>query len=158
MAARPRDEEETYMETDRELYLVGSSSSPYTRKLRAALRYRRIPYRFVVIGSKEAKVLPERPLPLVPYLVVTGDDGAPHKAMSDTTPILNHLETAYSHRSLRPIDPALGLIDLLLEDYGDEWLSKCMFHYRWGLCARHEEGEFVSALWTKRPDDARTGR
>ncbi len=119
------------MNTDRDLYLVGSGSSPYTRKLRAALRYRRIPYRFVVIGSKEAKALPERPLPLVPYLVVPGDDATQYKAMSDTTPILKYLETAYSDRALRPVDPALGLIDLLLEDYGDEWLSKCMFHYRW---------------------------
>lgn len=123
------------METDRDLYLVGSASSPYTRKLRAALRYRRIPYRFVVIGSKEAKALPDRPLPLVPYLVVPDDDGTPLKAMSDTTPVLKYLETAYPDRPLRPVDPALGLIDLLLEDYGDEWLSKCMFHYRWAYGA-----------------------
>ena len=119
------------MENQRDLYLVGSGSSPYTRKLRAALRYRRIPYRFVVIGSKEAKTLPDRPLPLVPYLVVPGDGDAQLTAMSDTTPVLNYLETTYPHRSLRPVDPALSLIDLLLEDYGDEWLSKCMFHYRW---------------------------
>lgn len=51
--------------------------------------------------------------------------------MSDTTPILDHLEGLYPDRALRPADPALRLLDLLIEDYGDEWLSKCMFHYRW---------------------------
>lgn len=114
-----------------DLILIGSGSSPYTRKLRAALRYRRLPYRFVVIGSKEAEALPKRPLPLVPYLVLPGGADQPATAMSDTTPIFNHLEDAFPNRRLRPADPALRLIDLLLEDYGDEWLSKCMFHYRW---------------------------
>lgn len=119
------------MDSDDDLYLVGSGSSPYTRKLRAALRYRRIPYRFVVIASKEAEALPKRPLPLVPYLVLPAGADQPARAMSDTTPIFNHLEDAFPDRRLRPADPALRLIDLLLEDYGDEWLSKCMFHYRW---------------------------
>ncbi len=119
------------MSNGHDLWLVGIGASPYTRKLRAALRYRRIPYRFVIIGSKEAAALPDRPLPLVPYLVLPGADGAPSSAMSDTTPILDHLEKAYAARPLRPADPALRFIDLLIEDYGDEWLSKCMFHYRW---------------------------
>jgi glutathione S-transferase len=114
-----------------DLRLVGSGASPYTRKLRAALRYRRLPYRFVVVGSKEAKALPARPLPLLPYLILPGADGEPSQAMSDTTPILDHLEQVYSERPLRPLDPALRFIDALIEDYGDEWLSKCMFHYRW---------------------------
>lgn len=118
-------------ESDTALKLVGVGASPYTRKLRAALRYRRIPYHFVVAGSPEANALPDRPLPLVPYLVLPGADGAPATAMSDTTPILDHLEETIPERRLRPSDPALRLIDLLLEDYGDEWLSKCMFHYRW---------------------------
>lgn len=119
------------MQTD--LRLIGSGSSPYTRKLRAALRYRRIPYRFVVAGSEEQKALPERPLPLMPCLVFPDANGEPTDPMSDTTPILNRLEDDFLERSLRPADPALRLIDALIEDYGDEWLSKCMFHYRWAF-------------------------
>lgn len=118
-----------------DLRLVGMGASPYTRKLRAALRYRRIPYRFVVVGSKEAEALPKRPLPLLPCLVLPGSDGEPAEALSDTTPILDHLERAYTRRPLRPTNPALRFIDALIEDYGDEWLSKCMFHYRWSYPA-----------------------
>ncbi|MGF1456977.1 MAG: glutathione S-transferase family protein [Alphaproteobacteria bacterium] len=119
------------MSTEMDLRLVGIGASPYTRKLRAALRFRRLNYRFVVVGSKEAQALPDRPLPLVPYLILPGADGTPARAMSDTTPILSHLEDTFPNRPLRPADPVLRLIDLLIEDYGDEWLSKCMFHYRW---------------------------
>ena len=116
-------------------WLVGVGGSPYTRKLRAILRFRRIPYRFVVSGSKEAAALPERPLPLLPYLVLPGPEGEPSTVLSDTTPIVDHLEARVTSRPVRPADPALRLLDLLLEDYGDEWLSKCMFHYRWAHAA-----------------------
>jgi len=118
-----------------DLRLIGVGASPYTRKLRAALRFRRIPYRFVVVGSEEQRGLPERPLPLLPGLVLPGADGEPAETLSDTTPILDRLEVEFSERPLRPRDPALRLLDALLEDYGDEWLSKCMFHYRWSQAA-----------------------
>ena len=123
------------MEPKNELRLVGVGASPYTRKLRGALRFRRLPFRFVVVGDKQVSALPAPPLPLLPYIVLPGADGGPMTAMSDTTPILNCLEEVYTERRLRPSDPALNLIDLLLEDYGDEWLSKCMFHYRWSNAA-----------------------
>ena len=106
------------MPTD--LRLIGSGSSPYTRKLRAALRYRRIPYRFVVAGSEEQKALPERPLPLMPCLGFPDPDGEPTDPMSDTTPILNRLEDDFPERSVRPADPALRFIDALIEEEGDE--------------------------------------
>jgi glutathione S-transferase len=118
-----------------DIRLVGVGSSPYTRKLRGALRYRRLPFRFVIIGSKEAEALPDRPLPLLPYVVLPGPDGEPEEPMSDSTPIIDHLEQLVPERRLRPADPALRFLDTLIEDYGDEWLSKCMFHYRWYYAA-----------------------
>jgi len=123
------------MSEDRDLRVVGVGASPYTRKLRAALRFRRLPFQFVVAESKEARALPDRPLPLVPYLIAPDQDGALTITKSDTTPILTFLDEAFPARRLRPLDPALHLLDLLIEDYADEWLTKCMFHYRWS-CAR----------------------
>jgi len=53
------------------------------------------------------------------------------RCIPTSTPILTFLDEACQQRLLRPADAALRLLDLLMEDYGDEWLSKCMFHYRW---------------------------
>ena len=75
-----------------DLFLVGVGASPYTRKLRGALRFRRIPYRFVIGGSREAQALPDRPLPLWPYLVCPAADETPAEALSDTTPIFDRLD------------------------------------------------------------------
>ena len=61
---------------------------------RAALRFRRLPFRFVVAVSKEARALPDRPLPLLPYLIAPDADGAPTVAKSETTPILTCLDDA----------------------------------------------------------------
>ena len=114
-----------------DLRLVGSSVSPYTRKLRALLRYRRIPYQFVRAGGQESEALPPAPLPLIPYVVLPDQNGELTEAMADTTPIINRLEDDYPERAVRPMDPALAVIDALLEEFGDEWLAKCMFHFRW---------------------------
>ena len=38
--------------------LVGAYASPYSRKMRAVLRYRRIPFRWVPRGSREDVGIP----------------------------------------------------------------------------------------------------
>ena len=54
------------------LRLVGAPGSPYTRKMRAVLRYRRIPFHFVLRNSKDDKDTPEVPVSLIPVLVFRG--------------------------------------------------------------------------------------
>ncbi|MBI3783476.1 MAG: glutathione S-transferase N-terminal domain-containing protein [Deltaproteobacteria bacterium] len=41
------------------LRIVGAPGSPYSRKLRAVLRYRRIPYAWINQGSPETHGLPQ---------------------------------------------------------------------------------------------------
>ncbi len=113
------------------LTLVGGYGSPYSRKMRAVLRYRRIPFRWIMRGSAEDVGIPPVPVALIPVLVFPGDNGAPDEAMIDSTFEIMRLESMFKERSLIPPDPALAFLHSLIEDYGDEWLTKPMFHYRW---------------------------
>ena len=113
----------------RPVTLKGAYSSPYTLKMRAVLRYRRIPYRWVLRGS-EWDDLPEADVPVIPVLGFHADDGSV-EVMVDSSPQITRLEREFTERSLVPTDPALAFVDFLLEDYADEWVTKAMYHYRW---------------------------
>ena len=114
------------------LVMVGAPGSPYSRKLRAVLRYRRIPYTWVQAGGLEARGLPRPKVELLPQLIVRGVGGA-LEARTDSTPLIRELERRYEGRSVIPADPVVAFLDALLEDYADEWLTKAMFHYRWAF-------------------------
>lgn len=111
--------------------LKGAPGSPYTRKMLSALRYRRIPYRFLV-GPRGVvpEGLPAPKVDLLPTFYLPDAQGA-MQAVVDSTPILRRLEREIDGRSVLPPDPAIRFVDELLEDFGDEWLTKAMFHYRW---------------------------
>jgi glutathione S-transferase len=111
--------------------LKGAPGSPYTRKMLSALRYRRIPYRLLV-GPRgvAASGMPVPKVELLPTFYLPDAQGT-LQAVVDSTPILRRLEREIAGRSVLPDDPAIRFIDELLEDYGDEWLTKAMFHYRW---------------------------
>ncbi len=113
------------------LTLVGSPGSPYSRKLRAVLRYRRIAHRWVQRGSAQDVGIPRPAVALIPVLVLPSADGGAPEAAVDTTPLIRRLETMVAERSVIPADPVLAFLDALIEDYADEWLTKAMFHYRW---------------------------
>ena len=113
--------------------IMGDTGSPYTKKMLAVIRYRQIPYS--LIWGDPGPVLDEmglaRPKPLLlPVLVMPQLDGG-DVARCDSTPIIRDLEAIYAGRSVLPDDPAIAFLDYLIEDFGDEWCTKYMFHYRW---------------------------
>ncbi len=112
--------------------LIGGTGSPYTQKMVALLRYRRLPYK-ITWGQPENvcdAMGIEKPKPaFMPTFLFDEADGT--RAVCDSTPIIRRLEGMSTERSVLPIDPALAFIDYLLEDFADEWCTKYMFHYRW---------------------------
>lgn len=108
----------------------GALSSPYSMKLRAVLRYRRVPFRWVPRHSRWDD-LPEVPVQIIPVLAFDDEDGRHRDAMVDSSPQIARLEAEHAGRSVVPTDPAVAFLDLLVEDYADEWVTKAMYHYRW---------------------------
>lgn len=106
--------------------LYGGMGSPYSMKMRAILRYRRLPHDWVVLDrARRSEVQPEGPA-IIPILEFP--DG---ERRVDSTPLALELEARHSERRIVPSDPAVAFLCHLLEDFGDEWCTKMMFHYRW---------------------------
>lgn len=97
-------------------------------------------------GSAADVGVPPVPVALIPVLVFPGENGAPDEAMIDSTFQIKRLEKIFTERSLVPPDPALAFLQEMLEDYGDEWLTKPMFHYRWKYDADIHKASHVLAL------------
>jgi len=134
--------------SERPLCVVGAPGSPYSRKLRAVLRYRRIRYVWVQRGSREASGLPKPRVELLPQLILPAADGG-LEALVDSTPLIRRLETLQPGRSVIPPDPALAFLDALIEDYADEWLTKAMFHYRWAYTADIAKAAKILPRWSR---------
>jgi glutathione S-transferase len=128
------------------LKLVGGFGSPYSRKMRAVLRFRRIPFRWIMRGSSDDVGIPEVPVALIPVIVFPGEDGRADEATIDSTFQIRRLEKMFPARSIVPDDPAIAFLDALIEDYADEWLTKPMFHYRWKYAADIHKASHVLAL------------
>lgn len=126
------------------LTIAGMPGSPYTRKMLAVLRYRRIPHRTVTQYTAEDEALPKPKVPVIPYVVFPGED----HARFDSTPLITELDARHAERIVRPSDPVLAFIDALIEDYADEWLTKPMFHYRWAYQADAEQAAAVLPRWS----------
>ncbi|MFM7263290.1 MAG: glutathione S-transferase C-terminal domain-containing protein [Acidimicrobiales bacterium] len=114
--------------TQHPLKLRGALGSPYSLKMRAVLRYRHIPFRWVPQGSAHDD-LP--PFPLIPVIGFPAADGTYGDAQMDSSPLIMRLESMTTDRSLVPVDPVVAFLDYLVEDFADEWVTKAMYHYRW---------------------------
>jgi glutathione S-transferase len=105
--------------------VYGALGSPYSMKVRAALRAKRLPHTWTGMTAEDrGRVMPNVKAPVIP--VIKRPDGT---WTNDSTPFLLSIEG--EGRPLLPPDPAQRFACLILEDMADEWFMKAMFHYRW---------------------------
>lgn len=128
------------------LRFMGAPGSPYTRKMLAYLRYRRVPYEFLMSDQAEREGLPRPKVALLPTFYLPGADGALEAAV-DSTPLIRRFEGEFEGRAAIPPNPAVAFLNDLVEDYADEWLTKAMFHYRWYYEADIDQAGTVLPLW-----------
>ena len=106
--------------------VFGVEESPYSVKVRAYFRYKGIPHDWKLRNEDGETYAKHARLPLIP-LVVKPDD----TALQDSTPIIEALEPEFSEPSIHPEEPVAAFASTLIEEFGDEWGNKWMFHFRW---------------------------
>lgn len=119
--------------------IFGGPGSPYSHKVRAAFRYKRIPHTWTIPqgefsgggtlgsdGTGESSHLRKAARGVVP--VVLYPDGS-YKA--DSTPLILELDELHPARKIVPPNPGIAFLAHLIEDMADEFLPIPMFHYRW---------------------------
>ena len=123
--------------SDQQYVIFGSEYSPFSVKVRSYFRYKKIPHEW---RPRTQENLPEfqkyAKLPLIPLIL-----GPDETVWQDSTPIIETFEEKFSDPALQPPSDLLSYLSCLIEDYGDEWVNKPMFHYRWW---RPEDQEAVS--------------
>ena len=107
--------------------ILGAEMSPYSVKVRSYFRYKAIPYQWILRNAdSQAEYEKHAGMPIIP-LVVTPEG----RGIQDSTPIIDAMEKLYPEPSIHPDDAVASFISALIEEFGDEWGNKWMFHYRW---------------------------
>jgi len=135
--------------------IFGAEISPYSVKVRSYFRYKGIPHEWIVRSSVNQEEFQKyAKLPLVPLVVTPAEEG-----IQDSTPIIEALEAKFPDPPLQPGDPTLAFLSALLEEFGDEWGNKWMFHYRWAREADQDSaaGRIARAMMPGLSDEQYTG-
>jgi len=107
--------------------IFGAELSPYSVKVRSYCRYKGIPHRWIIRSAAvQEEYQKYAKLPIIPLVVTPEKTG-----LQDSTPIIEYLESLYPTPAIHPADPVTRFISALVEEFGDEWGNKWMFHYRW---------------------------
>ena len=120
--------------------IFGAEISPYSVKVRSYYRYKGIPHEWIPrTAETQAESQKYAKLPLIPIVATPEDEG-----IQDSTPILEKMEALFPEPSIHPDDPSLAFLSALIEEFGDEWGNKWMFHYRWAAEAdQNSAGERI---------------
>jgi len=133
--------------------IFGNELSPFSVKVRSYFRFKDLPHRWIVRNADSMSEYQKfAKIPIIP-LVVTPDD----RPLQDSTPIMEVLDGLAPEPSTHPADPVSRFVSILLEEFGDEWGNKWMFHLRW---ARDEDclaasGRAATMMAPKRNEEAR---
>jgi hypothetical protein len=111
--------------------VIGATGSPYSVKLRAIMRYRRIPHVWRTRHIDMAKELSAIKPPVMPFLRYP--DGM---LRNDTTPLAYDLDARIRNgREIMPPDAAMSFLSHLIEDMADELGTRIMAYFRWNNAA-----------------------
>src|SRR3984893_4804254 len=107
--------------------IIGAEMSPYSVKVRSYFRYKAIPHQWILRNAaSQAEYEKLARMPIIPLVVTPEGTG-----IQDSTPIIDQMEKLYPEPSIDPDDGIANFISALIEEFGDEWGNKWMFHYRW---------------------------
>ena len=107
--------------------IIGAEMSPYSVKVRSYFRYKAIPHQWVLRNAEsQAEFEKYARMPIIPLVVTPEGTG-----IQDSTPIIDAMEKLVPEPSIHPGDAISRFISTLIEEFGDEWGNKWMFHYRW---------------------------
>ena len=107
--------------------IFGSEMSPYSIKVRSYFRFKRIPHQWIArTPETEEDYKRYARLPIVPTVATPEDKG-----LQDSTPIMEAMDALFPEPSTHPADATLAFLSVLIEEFGDEWGNKLMFHHRW---------------------------
>ena len=113
--------------SDYKYRIYGAELSPYSVKVRSYFRFKQIPHQWIIRSAATMDEFAKfAKLPIIPLLVTPQLEGA-----QDSTLVIEQLEALHPKDSIYPEDTTVNFVSTLLEEFGDEWANKWMFHCRW---------------------------
>lgn len=116
------------MDMSKNYTLYGAPLSLYTGKVRAYLKFKKIPFEEVFSSLKVYKkiIVPQTGVRFIPVVETPAGE-----FLQDTAAIIDRLEQDFPSKPVLPDSPKQKLVSYLFESWADEWLLIPAMHYRW---------------------------
>lgn len=126
--------------------LYGSEASLFTGKVRGYLRWKNIDFEEQAVTAEimQSLIMPKVGWPVIPVLK-TPDN----RIIQDTADIIDEIEQVIPEPSVMPSGAIQKFSSLLMQVYGDQWLTLPAMHYRWNY---NEEWIYLEFGRSSAPD------